>query len=1002
MASDEMDRFPDRKDLLAGLPSRRADTILFLIESRTANLVAQSRRAMEQFVTEADHDERELAFFEALSRGLDPPLVPTIQDLEHYSRQWAPLVAESPKIRAAVAHRLGTKYRFTYQDAVGIRRALGLDDAEVRRAYRRLYRRPLQDVFAARAAPTDRLRWAWAALAGRLERLSPFWTVYSLTLTETVGATILALPIALATIGPLPGVALLVLLGLVNIVTIAYMSEAVTRSGTSRFGSAYLGRLVGDYLGKTGSLILSVSFFVLCLLVLPVFYIGVSTTLEDATSVWAPAWVAVLFLVGLYYVRRKSLNATVASALVVGAVNIFLLLVLTILALTHVRADNLLHTDVPLFSGRPFEPSVIQLIFGVVLAAYFGHTSVSLCGRLALRRDPSGRALMRGCTAAQATAMLLYCLFVLAVNGAITPKVLAGESGTALAPLATVLGPLATVLGSLFVILGMGMGTIHFSLALSSLTREWLPSESAPVVVLPRQGARLLFEERRRWRRRKSGLKIGIMYLGLRDGDPAFRLEVMVDGDVHRKETSATGSWEVLGPNGLGSLSDQLTDLRDRSLNLVLDIGEADPHNVRVKATSSLRTTVEGTWDTSGVGLAGVLALADHEADLVGWILRQGHVTLSEAARHADQDEAAVQATLRSLVEQGLVREIRGGSAYAARLALRRARALPEELGDALGQGQEHKNPAGTAKRRTLSQQGVRGVPPRRRGRFLLGAAPVFVPFAAAEWMLFTGAGSFAGLLGFTGVIVVSLVAGIFPVLLLVASRRKGDYVPMMVHRALGHPVLLAGLYLVFLGSLLLHGLVIWEQPVLRAGALLVAVGIVVMTVRMLQKGTLSPRLNIELRDEQGRGAWFTVTANGRESTTHVTLEYDSATRHLQSAAADIPAFSSLRRAVFEPRFADSTRAIPRGVKTWVHRVTPEGDSEPISGSVTVRTGRETKRFAPDLARGPVTLPVIDAACRVDVELTETRDATPTLPGEQRTDSRHQATQQAGSQDATR
>jgi hypothetical protein len=212
-------------------------------------------------------------------------------------------------------------------------------------------------------------------------------------------------------------------------------------------------------------LILSVSFFVLCLLVLPVYYIGVSTTLEDATSVWAPAWVGVLFLVGLYYVRRRSLTATVASALVVGAANIVLLLVLAILALNHVQVNNLLHSNVPLLSGRPFEPSVLQLIFGVVLAAYFGHTSVSLCGRLVLRRDPSGRALMRGCTAAQATAMLLYCLFVLAVNGAIAPRILAGESGTALAPLTIELGPLATVLGSLFVVLGMGMATIHFSLA---------------------------------------------------------------------------------------------------------------------------------------------------------------------------------------------------------------------------------------------------------------------------------------------------------------------------------------------------------------------------------------------------------------------------------------------------------------------------------------------------------------------------------------------------------
>jgi hypothetical protein len=230
----------------------------------------------------------------------------------------------------------------------------------------------------------------------------------------------------------------------------------------------------------------------------------------------------------------------------VGAVNIVLVMVLAVLASTHLQMDNLLHVNVPLLSGRPFEPRVLQLIFGVVLAAYFGHTSVTLCGRLVLRRDPSGRSLMRGCTAAQATAMLLYCLFVLAVNGAIAPRILAAESGTALAPLTTEVGALATVLGSLFVILGMGMATIHFSLALASLTREWLPSQATPVVVLPRQRARLLFEERKRGRP-NDGLEIGVTYLGLRDGDPAFGLDVSLDGDVHRMETTATGSWEILG-----------------------------------------------------------------------------------------------------------------------------------------------------------------------------------------------------------------------------------------------------------------------------------------------------------------------------------------------------------------------------------------------------------------------------------------------------------------------
>ncbi len=971
MAPDETDQFPGREELLAGLPARRADTLLFVIESRTAHLLARSRQAMTPFATEADDDETELEFFGAFSQGRDPPIVPAIQDLERHSGQWAPLVARNPRVRAAVAHRLGMKYRFTHRDTPGIRRALALDDPEVSRAYRGLYQQPLEEIFVSRVSPAGRLRWAWAAVGARLERLSPFWTAYSLTLTETAGATILALPIALASIGPLAGVAVLVALGLVNIVTIACMAEAVTRSGAIRHEGAYLGGLVGDYLGAAGSLVLSVSFFVLCVLVLPVFYIGVSTTLEDATSVWAPAWVAVLFGVGLYYLRRRSLNATVASALMVGVVNIVLLVVLAVLVAVHLRMSNLLHVNVPFVAGRPFQPSVLQLVFGVVLAAYLGHSTVSLCGRLVLQRDPGGRSLMKGCTAAQATAMVLYCLFVIAVNGAIAPKVLAADRGTALAPITAEVGPVATVLGSLFVILGMGMATIHFSLALANLTREWLPAGAAPIVVLSQHGARLLFEERRR-RRSRDGLKLGVTYLGLRGGDPAFGLDVSLGGDVHRMETSAAGSWEILGPAGLPALLDRMPGLRQRGLSLVLDIIDASPQGVRLKSTSSLRTTVEVAWDTSGFSLAGILTLADPDAELVGWIMRQGGATASDAASHADEDEPAVTARLKALAEQGMVQETEPGPRFTARLAPRRRRALPEEIWNALSQEPKTWAPTGEAPRRPPQRQGVSGALLGRRGRFVLGAAPVFACFAVTEWLLLTGAGSFAGLIGFIGVIVGSLLAGIFPVLLLVASRRKGEYLPRLVHRLLGHPILLGCLYLLFLGNVLVHGLVIWQEPWLRAGAVLIAAAVVAMTARMVRQGTFSPRLNIEVREDKAEGrAFFTITAGGQESTSNVTLKYRDSEQHLQASAGEIPAFSSLRHAVFEPRPPHDPRQTPHQLKVRVHKVTQEGDSEPIGGSITVQTRGETSRYDIMLAKGQITLPLTGATCRVDIELAD-------------------------------
>ncbi|GAG17051.1 unnamed protein product, partial [marine sediment metagenome] len=256
-----------------------------------------------------------------------------------------------------------------------------------------------------------------------------------------------------------------------------------------------------------------------------------------ATPVPAEVWTALLFLVGLYFLRRESLNATVASALLVGATNIGLILLLSLIAFTHAKLENLLYVNVPFLGGRPFDPSILQLVFGIVLAAYFGHQSLGNCARVVLRRDPSARSLIWGSMAGMATAMVLYCIWVLAVNGAIAPQVLAGQSGTALAPLAAQIGPSVQVLGSVFVILAMGMASILVTLGLFNLVRERLPTRRRPIVVLPRRRGRLLFHQRGK---PSKGPRIGLTYLGLERGRPGFRLDIQLADDTHRMETAVT------------------------------------------------------------------------------------------------------------------------------------------------------------------------------------------------------------------------------------------------------------------------------------------------------------------------------------------------------------------------------------------------------------------------------------------------------------------------------
>src|ERR687888_711028 len=90
------DELLTRDEIRAGLPARRAYALLFLIETRTAHLAARSPQTIELLPTERSERERELAFLEAFALGRDPPLRPSIQDLERFAPDWARLVPANP------------------------------------------------------------------------------------------------------------------------------------------------------------------------------------------------------------------------------------------------------------------------------------------------------------------------------------------------------------------------------------------------------------------------------------------------------------------------------------------------------------------------------------------------------------------------------------------------------------------------------------------------------------------------------------------------------------------------------------------------------------------------------------------------------------------------------------------------------------------------------------------------------------------------------------------
>ena len=106
----------------------------------------------------------------------------------------------------------------------------------------------------------------------------------------------------------------------------------------------------------------------------------------------------------------------------------------------------------------------------------------------------------------------------------------------------------------------------------------------------------------------------------------------------------------------------------------------------------------------------------------------------------------------------------------------------------------------------------------------LLALMPLCMVFLYLQWAYFTDAQSFTKPLELQGAILTPVLASLFPVLLLLASRRKGlTATGAMLPTWLSNPVILGIIIILAFGSLILHGTVIWDEPISQTAALVTA-----------------------------------------------------------------------------------------------------------------------------------------------------------------------------------
>lgn len=727
-----------RDTVLGGLPARRASTLLFAIENRTAVLVSRAKRAMATFETERTAADHEQSFLAALAGGRDGGRTLRIQDLDRHADGWADLLSPDPELRAAIIRRIEEKYGLP-ERARTLRRVMGFDDPAVSAAFERQTGRPLASVGLEPLPVRERLRWRRTETSRSLEDLPPFWLAFALTLTETVGGGILALPIAFAGFGPLGAAVVLVVFGIVNAMTVAALVESITRDGSMRYGDAFFGRLVGDYLGRPGTVVAMPALLLLDIVGILVCVVGFATTIGGAVGLPAVLCALPLFLVVLVVLWRGSFDATVALAVAIGTVNIALLVTITALAAGSADISKLGLVG----PGLTLDAHVLELIFGVALVAYFGHTSAGHSAKVVLQRDPTGRHLMAGNVAAMLVAMVIYVIFVIVVTAAVGPANLAGYDGTALTPLAEKVGPVVDALGTVYVTLSLGLGAVYGSLGLYNLMAEVLAAG-----------------ELARWR-----------------------------------------------------------------------------------------------------------SVIDHHA-------------------------------------------------------------------------------AG----------------------FALRAAPLVAIFIVVELLLDAGDISFTEPTNVVGTITLPLLAGVFPMLIVVAARRRGERLPGRVIGLLGHPataVVIGSLYLV---SVVAFGLVIWEGPIQRIAALATASAIVALALVTWRRGAYAPRTVVEYRVEPGppsRGI-VSVLSGGRPLPSRIRIGETTGHLEVDGSEARINAPNRVRDVrVSLPHLA------ARELELWVHAITGDGASVPVTTAVHLSVAGDVSEFQLDgRTAEPVILPIRDEPAELTLSMT--------------------------------
>jgi DNA-binding transcriptional ArsR family regulator len=669
-------------------------------------------------------------------------------------------------------------------------------------------------------------------------------------------SAVLALPIALAGLGPLAGVGVVLAVLALKLVTMSALLEAASRSSAYRLRGGGHGGVARQLLGRSGVLALvgsSALYRALSLLGALVALAGIAHDLWGVSVALVPPAVVAAVAADFAWRRRVNVGLT-GSLLAVGSAAV------AVVAVAGASSMDL---------GRWFVlGSWGPAIVGAVLTGFVAEAYVL---DVVARDDPHHARQPRGALLGVVLVGGLASAWVLVVSALVPGDVLAATDGSVAGAVEGRAGVVAVAVTIGLCVLVSVTNALRNVPSLGLQVREWLPQPRRQEV-----GVRLGID--RLAVPGAHGAVLGATLLGHDGGG----LDVWVE--LQRPDDLVAGAARLSADGSVVEVAAAVAEAGPALGGLRLVVLHQEGDQVVVSALAPRAGPVEVQVRPSPLRVATAVLDEGPGAAVSRALLRRPGSTATELAAATGLADPVVEAHLGALRRDGALTQQVGDGAirYRLRLGARGRTGRGAAAGAALdalagspraggpagidahvvpgpatarqvGKGQADEE-AGGAGRHAVGRR-PRDLLHRPAVALLVTLVPGAVVAAAAAGLLVAGAVDLAGLYGVSGVLTVAAFGVALPLLLAVAARRRGD-LPRPIPAGILDATALRALGLAAVAAVLVaHATLVWTSWWARAAAALVLAGLVGVVVRSWREGRFGSTPTLVVLDDRHRGS---------------------------------------------------------------------------------------------------------------------------------------------------